>query len=420
MRNFDLQKAFKATLFDLKLSAVKQFAAAILLLGMALPASSAPIPYSCSQIHTPGTKLSHLDSTVFERTWYSFLRKYSNFTPTDPEGNPIKVKVHPRIKMATDPKKMLDSAFMGVLGRIFDLKYDPNQKKTVVAKNEFVFPEEMSRVADLLPRAMKHPLSDSFQKLIRANLRMEELTDQSTLIQLKNFEDAKNPRPQDEVSNAIRSRFMTMYLQMVNWVYRLSNLEKNKGLSSAVMMDETVQLFKEGKTFHFHLLFDREVLDVQLHILQHWIELYEMEKEPKAKQEILDRISQPEDPFLPFSGVVASVSFLDPQAPVELKRYFKNDLEDPLGLIQPKEKNDFVQRHLMLAKTIEMLPGKTVLEIHAHSLVHARAYLKLGFKKESIIENPKYPGVQVHLLKGVREEVLEKIKLILNKSESEL
>jgi hypothetical protein len=112
-----------------------------------------------------------------------------------------------------------------------------------------------------------------------------------------------------------------------------------------------------------------------------------------------------------------AVKITDSKSPVELKRYFKNDLEDPLGITEVKQKNELKLRHSMLYKAIEALPEGQMVEIHAHTKAHVIAYAKLGFVDSGLIVNPKYPDIEIRLLKATREQALQHIKAILDNLE---
>jgi hypothetical protein len=208
---------------------------------------------------------------------------------------------------------------------------------------------------------------------------------------------------------------MTTYIHLVNWSYRISGLEKNKSLSSLNMMDEMAEIAAlEGRAFVLNLIFDQKVWLQQLRVLETRVNEYTAAKDEKTRRGILENISQPTDPYFPLAGVAITYDMRAPSRPMEIKRYFKNDHEDPMQLMDLQDKNEFLIRHKMIYKIIEGLPPEQQLEIHAHTPIHARAYLKLGFHRAEIIENPKYPGVQVQLLKATREEALAKIGAILS------
>ena len=183
------------------------------------------------------------------------------------------------------------------------------------------------------------------------------------------------------------------------------------------MMDEIHEIgVRDLRSFKLTLIFDEKVWNQQLRVLENRVNEYQAAQDSIAQKELLNDLTSPTDPYLPLSGVAVTYSLVNRTLPMEIKRYFKNDHEDPLNLMQLQDKNEFQVRHKMIYKMIESLPEGQQLEIHAHTLVHARAYLKLGFHKAGTMVNPLYPGVEVHLLKATREEALTKIAAILGES----
>lgn len=310
-----------------------------------------------------------------------------------------------------NPQKNLDIAVMGVLGKVFDLKYDRQAGKVSAEVNEYYRQTEMTKAKDWLNKAK----GSSFKEVAR---EMQKVFDISELpggfIKLRVDTGSKVLQELSPLQRALKNRFMVMYLHLVNWSYRISGLEKNKSLSNFIMMDEVIVLAKELRALQLNMVFDPVVWETHLRILEAKVDTYKSEKDPKRASDLLEEISQPNDPFLPMAGVAVSYNILNPRLPVEIKRYFKNDFEDPLNLINVSKKSEFLVRHQMIHRMISDLPPSQEIEIHAHSLVHARAYLKLGFRRSGTIANPQYPGVVVHLLKGQREEVLSKIESILD------
>ena len=151
-----------------------------------------------------------------------------------------------------------------------------------------------------------------------------------------------------------------------------------------------------------------------MRILQMMWSRYRETNDPTGKSWHWSQMFEPH-PFLPFAGVAVAKSFRRIDAPVELKRYFKNENEDPFSLITVEKKDDFTLRHKLILSVLQNLPPGTKVQIHSHTPVHTIAYAKLGFTKIGPIKNPKYPDAHIDLLEATREHILEKITALLYK-----
>lgn len=349
---------------------------------------------SCKQFYLASQSVSNLGTQESEKVFYREIGK--------------------RQIRKSEIRKLFDKAALGFLGELFDLKWDPIAKKIVLSENLGVKEYKIKAISDLLERS--HSSERSVRKdsidFIERIVGVENITDQTILVKTKNIVVGGE---ESEVARAVRNHFNLLYIRMVNWNYRFSGLEKNKTITSMVMMDEIALYAKNNQAFNFNLLFDKKIWEMYLLTLSVQLEDYNRAETQEQKELILGHISNGSMPFLPFAGVSWAKDILDTNAPAELKRYFKNDIEDPLDLASTTDKNEFSLRHKMLYRVIESLPEKSSIEIHAHSMVHVKAYAKLGFKKSGIIENKKYPGIKIYLLKAQREEALDKISTILNK-----
>lgn len=318
--------------------------------------------------------------------------------------------------------KLFDRALLGPLGRLFDLKLDKINKKIKTVRNKFSFSEIEKETKATLEK-IKTIDSSKYDGLFMKLLQPEEVSPNVIMIQISSI-----VKPDmGEVERAIQQRFQLLYYEMVNWNYRLSGLLENKTHSNLLLMDDVSVYANEMKYFDFTLVFDHKLWEVEKAILTSLIEQYKKTSDKDEQQKILIEIQKKKEPFLPMTGMaqakhffslgLASASGLN-HYPVELKRYFKNDLEDPLDLLNVDPKtDDFVIRHRMIYRTVEKLPVGTPLEIHAHSILHVRAYAKLGFKDTGLIDSEKFKESDIHLLKATREQVLDKIQTILDKNQ---
>lgn len=309
------------------------------------------------------------------------------------------------LKKNNTSQSLIDSAVMGPLGQIFEIQKDGTIQQSPL------YSEIKNRTTKLYNEKLKRTSAEKHSQMVEATVNAQKLTDDTVLLQIPSVLSGK----ESPLERAIRNRYQLMYIQMVNWVYRLSGLESNSALSNMKMMDEVSVYGNNMQFFDYALTFDHKVWDAQKLILTEKIDRYHAAADPQSKNAILNEIAQPTEAFLPMAGMVLAKPFLTGTKAVELKRYFKNDLEDPFHILGVQtKKNDFVVRHQMIYDVVKSLPPGTSLEIHAHTKVHIIAYLKLGFTKGETIANEKFPDATVTLLKAQREDVLEKIKTILN------
>ena len=371
----------------------------------------------CVDLFKSAGDIFQLDTSSNIKSYYSFTHTYGKKRPekfdvTLHDGTIIKVDIPDHMKQLMDPVKNLNIAVMGVLGKVFDIKYNANNKKVQADANYFYQEKVRSEIKNWIPK-ISDKVSPEFLKEVNKTVKIIKLD--SGLINIRIETGQLGEKETSLIEDAIKNKYSTMYIQLVNWSYRLSGLEKNKSLSSFVMLDEIVVLAKNLQSLQFNMIFNPVVWDLQLRILEAQVIAYRSETDPQISKELLNEISQPNLPLLPLAGVALAHHMINQSAPVEIKRYFKNDFQDPLGLTDVQPKNEFRIRHEMIYKMVENLKPHHEVEIHAHSLLHAKAYTKLGFKVSEQISNPLYPGVVIYLLKGQRETILDKISLILSK-----
>lgn len=305
--------------------------------------------------------------------------------------------------------KQWDIATMGVLAELYDMHQNPKNGRNFPEVNQSGKSSVEVRTKALLSESDIEVTSKHLD-IINRTVKIESLTDHTVLVSLKNFMVGKE---HPELESAIKNYFSLTYIKLVNWVYRLYNLEKNETMSSMVMMDEVSYYAANLVGFEFNLIYDKRVIEKHLQVIAKVIEDYNSTDDISVKEQVLRRF-QVEIPLMPIGGVTVASNIVNPRGPVELKRYFKNEIEDPLNLVDVKSKDEFRLRHAMLYKAIERLSNGQQIEIHAHTKAHVIAYAKLGFVDSGKIVNPKYPEVEVRLLKATREEALAHIKATLD------
>lgn len=400
-------------------TSVKQFASWLVAVFLLVLSQGALAQERCEDLFDFTPIVSKQDTRQNTKTYYSYVHKYGKKAPdhitiNHADGTTSKMKTPDEMRVQLDPTKALDMGTMGILGKVFDIKYHPQAKKNTAEVNEFFTKQELTKARERLEKSASEPTRE-FADLMKDLFQVEKV-DGGFVTVKTDLGDRRHDDKAEWIRN-LRSRFMTSYLLLANWSYRISGLEKNKALSNMNMMDEIHEIaVRDLRSFKLTLIYDEKVWNQQLRVLESQVNDYKAAQDAKTQKDLLSDLAQPTDPYLPLSGVSVTYSMIDATKPMEIKRYFKNDHEDPLSLMQLQDKNEFQVRHKMIYKMIESLPPGQELEIHAHTLVHARAYLKLGFHKAGTITNPQYPGVEIHLLKATREEALEKIALILSAS----
>jgi|GEM_PF-5108252 hypothetical protein len=351
------------------------------LLGVSLVAEAMPI---CRRVfRTEGARLSENYQTLY-RTEDTEAQQHHNFD------------------------------LMGMLGIVYELKFDANTGKVAVLPNKSEISSQRRSMKARLSRVAAKP-SPEFVREIEKRFEVKNLSSGLIMVRFRPDSLYELDLMKERGYALFLNRLFKTYENVVGFTYRVAGLESNALSSSVQMMVETKILQQvEKRDMIYQMTFDPQVWNKLLVLMEKEIrQVQENSPRLKATQDATEKIINVMEPLYPVAGVALSVSRKDPSAPVEIKRYFKNDYEDPLGLVSLLEKNDFRDRHEMLYETFKALPAGQKLEIHAHSIVHARAYMKLGFERISITENPLYPGVQVHELRGTREQVLEKIGSIL-------
>jgi hypothetical protein len=311
-------------------------------------------------------------------------------------------------------KDQYNFELMGLLGVLYDLVPDATTGKITAQENPKHFKETRKYLKKRLATAQPEP-SKQFVADIESFFKAKKLSSGLVMITFSPDQAAQLDILTHRAYGLMVNRFFETYENLVGFSYRLAGLEENALSSSVQMMVETKVLREiEKRNMTYQLAFDPNVWMNLLRTLEN--DFRTVEQKPmgsKANHDATWRIIDGNEPLYPVAGVALSSSKKNPTAPIEIKRYFKNEFEDPLGMVGVSEKNDFRDRHEMLYEVFKALPAGQALEIHAHSVVHARAYIKLGFKKTEVLENPLYPGVAVYLLKATREEVMEKIQAIL-------
>jgi hypothetical protein len=307
---------------------------------------------------------------------------------------------------------------LGKLGNLYDLIPDPVTGKIQAIKNKSFFDQSRRQLKKRFKDAPE-PASNAFVARVNGIVKARELPDdlviitinQDTLASLDPF--TKGHR----ATGLIINRFFRTYENLVTFGYRLSGLEENSVSSSVHMQLEASLLRSRLHSIDYNLVFDKKIWAELLRLLENDVRIVETtSSNTQANQLATHRIIDVNEPLYPMAGVALMSDRKAPGSAIEIKRYFKNDYEDPLGLVGVSDKNEFRARHEMLYEIFNALPVRQPLEIHAHSLVHAKAYMRLGFKRTEIMENPLYPGVQIHLLKATREEAMEKIASVIQDS----
>lgn len=340
---------------------------------------------------------------------------------TSQESNTTPAKWHN--KVSQDEISKTDRAMMGPLGQLFDLKVNEQTKKIDLVKNTMEFTRYENEYKDLIKK-IKTVDNTKYEKILESVLDVEELTENTVIVR---FDSDSLHTETREVQAPLLKYFQSIYFVMVNWKYRISGLMKNDLNSHFQLFDDTRSYANELMGIKYNLVYDKKIWEVIKSNITIDIDNYYAARSVLTRGRIGSSV-----PFLPLAGMAEAQSYLVymrpkvknavglsmDKTPVELKRYFKNDLEDPLGLLNlDPSKNEFLIRNRMIYKMIEKLPEGTPLEIHAHTAYHVKAYAKWGFVDVGLIKSEKFKDTEVHLLTATREEMLLKIKAIIDKNQ---
>lgn len=207
----------------------------------------------------------------------------------------------------------------------------------------------------------------------------------------------------------VSMRMERLYQKTATWIYQKEGLEPLDPSTSGTMVDEIHNYAIERKPLDYFMLFDKKVWNEQMRFFEEcWLERF-----PDPSSEALEIKFITPDVFWPAAGV-ALARPINESVPVEVKRYFKNELGDPLELLTPSQsKDDYTLRNQLLLSALETLPKDQELEIHSHTRTHTIAYRKLGFTVTRQVLNPDYPDVTVDLLHAKNRDVITKIKALL-------
>ena len=303
----------------------------------------------------------------------------------------------------------------GPLFYINDLRVDPNTKKITAERNEIRY-RQLKKVHQEKLATLPVEISPEVKSMVVHALHPTVQPDGSVLLSVstQDWLTSLGSTKSDQLfETGMRNRFALLYQQTVAWVYQLSGLEEFSPVTSAKMTDELSDYIGDRKDLTFHLMFDQTSWRIQLRILQQiWNHNVEPNTTGSAKNfSFTDLVSY--HPVFPLAGLITSGHRQNSQYVVELKRYFKNDDEDPFELTEISKKDDFLLRHRLILSAVENLEANSILQIHSHTRVHTATYRKLGFSVTQEITNPKFPAEKIDLLESTREKVIEKIRAII-------
>ncbi|MEZ0391811.1 MAG: hypothetical protein ACAH59_06320 [Pseudobdellovibrionaceae bacterium] len=381
---------------------------------------------SCNQVHSLTSaeaklvsqqreSLANLDEAGIRKAFYSYLNKYGSKAPkqidvTDSKGQVQRIDLPENLKKQFDPIYQLNRSVLGIFGEIFEFQWRPEQRKMILASDQ----KRQNELRTITERKLKESQAEdlgAMQALIAKCLPVRTLDDQIVLVRASLVSRGRL----NGFEQAVLHRYQQMGMKTVDFVYRLSGLEKKRPLTGATMIDEVVSILKQGRGYNINLAFDPKVWALELQLMAGYYRKFQDAKTSEEKAKIIGEVNQGVDPFQPFSGVVTT-DFLVPNGhPTEIKRYFHNPYEDPLGFLNLPAKNEYLLRLKMLLQVARELSADIPLEIHAHTKVHMRLYGQMGFGLFRETENPLYPGVPVYVLRGEKTEVVKKVTAILER-----
>ncbi len=266
-------------------------------------------------------------------------------------------------------------------------------------------------------KSLPNHITPEFERLVIDSVQPMSLS--PGIFRIKISTDHGNIKYNDSIGSQYQKkiihRYYVLYSKIANFVYELQGLEPKNPITGARMFGENLEILSNNSKVDLFLLFDEAVWKTQVRQLEKIWSQYLVNQDRSAFGELF----QTNLAVLPFAGVT-TVQSKDAQGEYyELKRYWKNAFEDPYDLLTIQNKNDFVLRHKLLESIIYELPPQSRLKIKSHTIIHTKAYGRLGFSKTNALIDKNYPDVQVDLLETTREIALEKIAKILKDSKAD-
>lgn len=400
---------------------VKQFLFLLVFIGFSINAQAQK---SCIEFFSDWSKI---DTKHHEKNYTQFKNnsEHSKNIQKLPKTDYYKHMVEKYGKLSTErfheTDRLMDVGLMGTLGQLFDLKLNTITKKVEAIHDPIGFDQIQSFASEIQKKPLINPKNYS---LLRKLLKIEELDKNTVQLQITSLSGEST-----ELQSALRHYFQVLYGEIATFTYRKSGLVENKEINSYLLNDDILVYAANKQYLDYTLVYDKKVWTEQMKLLNDIMSQYSNATTAESKRIVLNQLYQARTPFLPMAGMAQAKSYLSnwpqsyfesfglkkPSYPIELKRYFANEFEDPLNLVPTKStKNEFLIRHKMILRTIEQFPEGQKLEIHSHTPLHTRAYAKLGFIDQGVIKAEKFSDGYLHLLTATREAVIEKIRSILD------
>jgi hypothetical protein len=371
-----------------------------------------------------GTFLTKV-GTKPDGTFPWIIHRTSNGTQVSEEMSPSHPDFHFFESHYLEYQRYMKFSFWGPLGLLHSIIPQESRagrpRPPRLIKNEVEYARMTSEVRAVLNRST--PENTERVKAMLTEMFTPTAVTSTTTGLTHSFIHHETPRQvimrQDPVVQAFKTWIYLKYLQTINFTYAKSGLEDPSLPSLANVMDEPSSYLNKFLDFRLYLVFDNQVYQKFLEYMGGILTEYETTNGPEEKKKVLYKFSDQRDPFHPLTGVaLIDGQFLPARPPVELKRYFRNDDEDPLGLSGTLKKDSAVVRLRLLLQVIGGLPANTRLEIHAHSPEHVKLYKKFGFNNSGPFTNSLYPNAKIYLLTSTREVALTAIGEILKKHEA--
>jgi len=394
----------------------------VILSGGRVAGATSPSRLSCRSPHAQGRATAPLEiilpqapSNWNESQYWSFRHwsktKQSWRLPPETQQALRDEGIAPPFRWS-DVQKHLEGLYLGALGKVFSLRRDASTGKIQAHRNDAVAQrlrqEALAIFQQPIPPLSREDIDFAFRYV--KFRRLAELGVYEVEISNQLWTDQPN-----EFANAIRNRFILKYWDSSNFAYRLSELVPNSTLSSAQLVDDVTVYGKNSNRIRSRMYFKEEEFQADAMVISLLLAQYRQalaNGDASAAHAIASSANRYGSYFYPFAGMSLAENLERPKEPVELKRYFKNDHHDPLNLADPSQQAspEYVYRQNLIYQSVLELPAGTELEIHAHTVIHRKAYLKLGFHLAETRKGANFSATEIYILRATREEVLAKMR----------
>lgn len=317
-------------------------------------------------------------------------------------------------------KIMIDKLLLGPLSLVFEFK---NINEDIRVKNLFELEKkkEVEAVIESFNKSRLRSAKESREivtQILKENFNLQDLGENHVVIESPKIIGDKIvlEAEKDVLYQALRTWMMLKYFHTVSHVYYTNKMETKDYKTASVLMDEFYSYLSDGKPWTMRLVFKREIFDAYTEYFSGLFERLKAGETKEATEKLLNDLKNASDPFFPVAGIVNQEPlpglYYDKSLPLEIKRYFLNPDENPFHIevqsskIDKSKYKDSVQVEVF-KKAVQSLPVGSIVETRAHSKLHLRLHKRYGVRVVQTIKEELYGDLEIYVLQGTREEVLE-------------